>query len=313
MARAPGYVFTGIGLALFAVGLFLAGDRLIVISRWPEALGRVTESRVEGSGGRLAARIRVRYSAGDQTVETEPAHAYLSVHYPWVSEAVERFPPGSEAPVRYDPDHPSRARLEAGPNLQTFGLSLLLLGGGAFFGAVGALAFHLAGLDRRSREGDPQRAAAAKRAERRAVALFVGAIGLAFVAASIATAPAAVATLAWPVLTPRVDKTEVYARSDRGLRGRSVTRYVGRLYLAYERDGRAFLSAIDRRGTSSDRATMERLLAAIPREGPPPIRVDPARPHRIQWADSWPLLLPGVFLGVGILVSFVALRVGRSA
>ena len=312
-ARLPGYVFTGIGLVLFVVGLYVAVDRLILVDRWTEALGTVTESRVLGSGGRLVARIRVRFSAGGETVETEPAHAYDSLNYARVAEAVDRFPTGVEAPLRYDPDNPRRARLEAEFNLQTFGLSLLLLGGGVVFGALGALAFHAAGLDRRSRDADPRSAAAAKRAERQAMALFVGAIGVVDIGAAIATAPAAIATLAWPVLNARVDRTEVYARSHGGRYGRPVTKYVGRLYLAYEKDGRAYVSAIDRRGTSSDRATMERLLAAIVKDDPPPIRVDPARPHRIQWADSWPLLLPGVFLSAGILVSSVALWVGRSA
>lgn len=312
-ARVPGYVFAGMGLVAFSIGLFLAVDRLILVDRWTETLGTVTESRVEGSGGRLVARIRVQWSAGGETVETEPTHAYDSLNYARVAEAVERFPAGSLAPLRYDPDNPRRARLEAGFNLQTFGLGLLLLGGGAVFGGVGVLALHFAGLDREARDAEPRRVAYAKRAERRAVALFVGALGVVDLGAAVATAPRALATLAWPVLTARLQKAEVYARSDRGLRGRTVTRYVGRLYLAYERDGREYVSAIDRRGTSSDRATMERLLAAIPKEAPPPIRIDPARPHRIEWADSWPLLLPGVFFGTGILVFVVAVWVGRSS
>ncbi len=139
-ARVPGYVFAGLGLVAFSIGLFLSVDRLILVDRWTEASATVTESRVEGSGGRLVARIRVQWSAGGETVETEPTHAYDSLNYARVAEAVERFPAGSLAPLRYDPDNPRRARLEAGFNLQTFGLGLLLLGGGAAFGAVGVLA-----------------------------------------------------------------------------------------------------------------------------------------------------------------------------
>ena len=75
-----------------------------------------------------------------------------------------------------------------------------------------------------------------------------------------------------------------------------------------------------RMGLPRDLATMlaaqtllgsAKLLASIAKGERRSVRVNPRRPYRIQPLDSWPLVLPTVFLGVGGLVSGVALLLLR--
>lgn len=309
----PGLVFSAIGLVPFGFGLFLAADRGAVVLAWTEVEAVVTLSRIETKGSQHSARIRVRFDTDDGLVETEPAHDLRYVGYASVAEALERHPIGGPAWIRYDPDDPQRARLDAGFNLATFGLALLLLGVGAVFLGVGALALRSGQLSVAAAEApSPEAAADAWRREVVLVAVFVLGIGVVMAVAGVAMVPGALEERSWPVATARVERGDVYTRSSSssGKFSRSVTSYVARLFVSYEQGGRSYLSTLDA-GSSQDKQKAERLLASIPIGEMRSIRVNPRRPHRIQSLNSWPLVLPLVFLVVGSLVSAVALGLLR--
>lgn len=289
-------------------GFFLIADRAVVVLSWPEAEAVVTDSRIETRGSQHAARIRVRFESPEGPVETEPLHDYRSGTYAWIAETLERFPTGGEAAIRYDPDDPQRARLEAGLNLGTFGLGLLLASAGVVFGGVGALAFRSARLSREAAGAASREAAArAERSEVRTVAFFVLTIGVVMALSGAALLPSAILVRSWPMVTARVERGDVYSRTSSGTgKAGSVTYYVARLYVAYEHEGRAYVATIDA-GSSRERRQAERLVASIPRGDPRSIRVNPQRPHRIKPLGSWPLVLPMAFLVSGLMVSAVAL------
>ncbi len=312
-SRVPGLVFCAIGLVPLVIGLVMAGDRAAVVLSWPEAPAVVAESRLETKGSRHEARIRVRFETDDGPVEAEPAHDYQSNDHAWIAETLERFPKGAEAGVRYDPDDPRRARLDAGFNLATFGMSLILLAAGAVFLGVGALALRSGQLSREAATArSPEDKAHAHRREVWSVGLFVLAIGAVMELAGAAMLPGAFEERTWPVATARVEKSDIYTRSHSrtGKHGGSVTYYVARLFLSYEHEGRALLAPLDA-GSFQDRRKTERLLASIPAGERREDRVNPRRPHRIRPMNSWPLALPAAFLVAGALVVAVAVWVIR--
>lgn len=111
----------------------------------------------------------------------------------------------------------------------------------------------------------------------------------------------------------RVDRTDIFTRSSFSTKNRSTTFYVGRAYVEYEFSGRAHRSVITLRNSSSDRATVEQLLARIRVGDSRVVRVDPDDPYRILPVDAWPLVLPAVFLGTGAVMMSSAVLVWRPA
>ena len=313
-SRWPGLVFGGIGLVGFSAGLGLTVERVVIFFAWPEIEARVIESRVEPIGNQHRAIIRVEFDFRAKKTESEPASDYRSNNYGWIAEAVDRFPVGGAASVHHHWSDPQRTRLDVGFNFNTFGLPLLLVGAGLLFWGVGALATRSARLEH-AESNARSRAEAARlaRAQYLGVAAFVGVIGLASVGAGAALLRPAWATRQWPVITARVERTDIITRSSFADKHSSTTFYVGRLYVGYEFDGRTHRSVISLGKSSSDRAVIERLLAGIALGEPRDVRVDPNDPYQIVPADSWPLVLPGVFFFVGVVVSSVAVLVLRSA
>ncbi|MBL9189893.1 MAG: DUF3592 domain-containing protein [Opitutaceae bacterium] len=312
-ARWPGLIFGGIGLIAFAAGLGLCVDRLVIFVSWPEAEARVIESRIEPIGSQHRAIIRVEFELRGARIEAEPASDYRSSRHGWIAEAVERHPVGGPAQVRHHWDDPRRTRLDVGLNFTTFGLPLLLVGLGLVFSGVGALASHSARIEAAGRSAHSRAdAVQLARGQYLGVGIFVGVIGLAMTVAGAVLAGPAWAARQWPVVTARVERTEILTRSTSGGKHSPSTFYVGRLFVSYEAAGKTRPGVLTLRNSSTDRVKVERLLAGIPAGSPRDIRVDPADPHRIESVDSWPLLLPGVFLFAGVAVTGVAALVLRS-
>lgn len=313
-ARWAGLVFGGLGFGMFVIGLGMGVDRLVVLHTWPEVEAQVIESRIVTSGSQHSAYIRVEFDLPGRKISTVPDSDYRSSNYGWIAEAVDRFPTGGKAPVRHHPRDPQKARLEVGYNFNTFGISLLLIGTGLMFWGVGVLAARSARLERA--EANARNRAEADRLERGqylGVAGFVGVIGLASLGVGVALLQPALATRQWPVVIARVEGTDIFTRSTRTDRHSLSTFYVGRVYVAYVFGGRSHRSAIILRNSSTNRAKTERLLASIKPGDPREVRVDSANPYQIVPVDSWPLVLPGVFLLVGLVVTGVAVLVLRSA
>lgn len=313
-SRWAGLVFGGLGFVMFVWGLGMIADRLVVFHTWPEIEARVIESRIETKGSQHSALIRVEYDLPNRKITTRPDSDYRSGKYGWIAETVDRFPVGGTAPVRYNPRDPQKARLEVGVNFNTLGLPLLLVGIGLVFWGVGALATRSARLAR-GEANARNRAEAARlaRNQYRGVAGFVGVIGLASLGAGMALLRPALAGREWPVVTARVERTDIFTRSTRAEKHSSTTFYVGRVFVAYEFGGKSYQTAYPLRNASSDRAKTERVLAAIRPGDPRDVRVDPGNPYQAVPVDYWPLVLPGVFLLAGLVVTGVAVLVLRSA
>jgi hypothetical protein len=312
-SKIPGLVFCALGLVPLVIGLYLAADRAVVLLSWREAAATVVDSRIETRGSQHAARIRVRFESEDGPVEAEAVHDQNSSDYASIAETLELYPRGGEATVHYDPDDPRRARLDAGFNLATFGMSLILLAAGAVLLGIGALALRAGRLSHEASVASSAEAKAqARRREVWTVGLFVLAIGAVMALGGAAMVPGALEERTWPVATATVEKSNIYTRSSSrsGKHGGSVTYYVARLYLSYEHEGRTLLAPLDA-GSFQDKRKTERLLASIPIGDRREVRVHPRRPHRIRPMNDWPLALPAVFLVAGGLVVVVAVSVIR--
>ena len=306
-------MFGGIGLLLFSFGLVQSTRRAVVLLTWPEAHAVVTASSIEKSGQNHRARLQVRFLANSETIETEVEHDFEGKAYAWIAEAAARHPKGSETVVRYDPRHPETAQLDPRFGLRTFGVSLLSAFAGLVFGGVGLLAFrsakqHASSLMADSVHGRQQ----AARLEFLGVGGFVLVIGVACVVAALAILPSRLEARRWPVVEARFDHGDVVSGHVKaGKRGGTV--YVPRLYLTYAVDRKEYVSTIRLRTSSGSREKMEKLVATLPKGQIYRIRVDPEHPHRVEPEDAWPLLLPGVFLFAGLVVTGASVLVIRSA
>jgi hypothetical protein len=305
-AYVPGLVFGVLGVPFAAWGLWVGAQRLSILLHWPEVPAFVSDSRVETRGSKHAARIRVRFETPDGVVETEADHDYRYSGHASAAEAVERFAKGTRVSVRQDPDDAKKVRLEADFNFATFGMSLLLLVAASSFFGIALLALRSGRLQVAADAAATQDAKeAVKRRDVRLMARFVLAIAIVFVVAGLALLPGALAQRRWPHVTATIDRADVYARSDSSTRkGRSTTHYVVRLFLAYQHEGRQYLAPMDESSRRSEKEA-ERIAANIPRGAHRTIRVDPRRPNRIDRIDSWPLALPVIFVGVGLLLSWI--------
>ena len=309
----PGLVFGGLGIVMFAIGLGLSVARLVVLFTWTEVEARVIESRIVTSGSQHTAHIRVEFELPGRKIVTLPDSDYRSGKYGWIAETVDRYPVGGTAPVRHHPRDPQRTRLEVGYNFSTFGIPLLLIGVGLTFWGVGRLADRSARLERgESNARSREEAARLAGAQYLGVAGFVGVIGLISLGAGAVLLQPALATRLWPVVTARVERADIFTRSTFAEKHSSATFHVGRVYLKYEFGGRAYKSAIILRDSSTDRAKIERLVAAILPGDPREVWVNPEDPYQIVTVGSWPLVLPCVFLFAGLVITGVAVLVLRS-
>lgn len=312
--RWAGLVFGGLGFAGVASGLFLLIDRLAILNTWTEVEARVIESRIVTSGSQHAALIRVQFETNGHSVITEPASDYRSSKYGWIAETIDRLPVGGTAMIRYHPRNPEKSRLEVGVNFNTFGTPALLAGIGLVFGGVGVLAYRSGQLSKR--EADARTRAEAVRLARGqyfGVAAFIGVIGIASYGAGIVLLRPALEQRKWPVVSGRVERSDIFTRLTQSNKHSPTTYYVGRLYVTYEFAEHPYRTALVLRNSSTNRETTERMLAAIKPGDVWPVRVNPANPHDAAAADAWPLLLPGAFLFAGLVVSVVTVLVVRSA
>lgn len=313
-SRWPGIVFGGIGFVMFAVGLGLLVDRLVIYYTWPEIEARVVESRVEPKGSQHSAIIRVQFEVGGRAITSEPASDFRSNNYGWVAEAVDRHPVGGTTTVRHHPREPQRTRLDVGFNFNTFGTALLLIPIGLLFKGVGFLADRHAQLERaESSAATEAEKASLKRGQYLGMAVFIGIIALVFLGPGIFLLRPALDERGWPTIAGTVEKTDIFTRTSNSRKHGPTTFYVGRVYVSYAFGERTYHSALDLSDSSTDRAKVERRLEGIKPGGLWNVRVNPADPYTIKSTDSWPLLLPGVFLFVGLVVGFVTWLIVRSA
>jgi hypothetical protein len=149
-----GAVFSATGIPMVWLGLHSLGrDR--AIARWPSASGIVISSSIEMSRSRgrdkqgfsyayesYTPAVRYTYTvagqelAGDQiarVVESTPSRAP-------VQACVDKYPPGKEVMVLYDPSDPKTAYLETRRSLG----AMIILAFGSFWIVLGTFVFALA-------------------------------------------------------------------------------------------------------------------------------------------------------------------------
>src|SRR5687767_7888453 len=100
-SRWPGYIFGGLGGLMFAAGLGLTVDRMVIFHTWPEVAATVRESRIETSGSQYSAVIGVEFDFRGRKIESRPSSDYRASRYAWIAEAVERHPIGSTTLIRH--------------------------------------------------------------------------------------------------------------------------------------------------------------------------------------------------------------------
>jgi hypothetical protein len=140
-------VFQFIGVAnLIVCALFLIlslpffWGQFRVLRWWPVTQAQITRSEVVTQPAAkhdqlYAAKLEIRYTVSGSPVTVELI-SFQSSNYENTVRRAGDFPAGSWQPVRYDPSHPSQARIGAGWNRRFFAVPLITLGVGLIFGGL---------------------------------------------------------------------------------------------------------------------------------------------------------------------------------
>ncbi|HYA94979.1 MAG TPA: DUF3592 domain-containing protein [Terriglobales bacterium] len=138
-------VFFVIGL-LFAVPPFI--QQMKVLRTWPAADAQVIHSQVvplrTDSGQMLYDTLLVlSYQANGRPYVSSVGSLHQSTSYERKKKQADRFPPGSNTEVRYNPSDPHDIRIQAGYNVHFFAVPVFISGVAAIFGLLALLFFLL--------------------------------------------------------------------------------------------------------------------------------------------------------------------------
>lgn len=144
-----------LGVACLIVGgLFLIFSlpffwgQIQVLRSWPVRQAQVLSSRVIVEptlkhDQLYSAKLEIVYAVEGRPVTSELI-SFQSSNYEETARRAAEFPVGSRHAIRYDPNHPTQARIGAGWNRQFFAVPLITAGVGLCFVAVG-VGFFVAG------------------------------------------------------------------------------------------------------------------------------------------------------------------------
>jgi hypothetical protein len=143
--RRGSFQFLGVA-CLIVGGLFVIlslpffWQQIQVLQSWPVRQAQVISSKVVAQPAArhdqlYAAKIQIVYVADGNPVTAELT-SFESSNYQETVRRVEEFPVGSRHAIRYDPNHPTQARIGAGWNRRFFAVPLITLGCGAAFAAL---------------------------------------------------------------------------------------------------------------------------------------------------------------------------------
>lgn len=118
-----------------------------VLRSWPQTDARVTRSAVVNQPAPkhsqlYAAQLQISYVVQGKTI-TSDLTSFQSSNYEATTQRAAEFPVGSIHEIRYDPDHPTLARIGAGWNRRFFAVPLITLGCGMAFAFL-AIGFFVA-------------------------------------------------------------------------------------------------------------------------------------------------------------------------
>jgi hypothetical protein len=141
------------GLFIILSGPFFMGQ-VRVLRSWPVTGARVTKSAVVNQPAPkhsqlYAAQLQISYEAEGKTI-TSDLTSFQSSNYEETSRRAAEFAVGSTHEIRYDPDHPTQARIGAGWNRRFFAVPLITLGCGLAFGFLALGCFIAATLSKQT-------------------------------------------------------------------------------------------------------------------------------------------------------------------
>ena len=118
-----------------------------VLRSWPVTTAQVTKSAVVNQPAPkhsqlYAAQLQIAYVVDGKPI-TVDLTSYQSSNYDATTKRAAEFPVGSTREIRYDPAHPTQARIGAGWNRRFFAVPLITLGCGLCFAAL-AIGFFIA-------------------------------------------------------------------------------------------------------------------------------------------------------------------------
>ncbi|MGH9578328.1 MAG: DUF3592 domain-containing protein, partial [Terriglobales bacterium] len=130
-ARFIGYIFVPMGIVLLGVAVWLFEQRREALNTWPETQAEVTYSELtyerSRSGSAMYSAVYVfRYTANGREYTARDGPGYSTSSHSSMQEKVETYAPGSRHPIRYNPANPAEIRIEAGYNLSTFGIPMMV-------------------------------------------------------------------------------------------------------------------------------------------------------------------------------------------
>ena len=146
-------IFGLIGIVLAFVGVMLLRADLRMLKSWPEAAGRVLESRVVSAGTTDSRKgggkpmydtaVKFRYVVNGVTYANETRYGIATSNRESAAARAEAYAPGSAHRIWHRPDDPNLIRFDLDSKFSVFFLSIGILAAGLVFLGFGGLFWRL--------------------------------------------------------------------------------------------------------------------------------------------------------------------------
>ena len=133
---------TVVGLTLLALAGWFGSRQYTILKSWRCAEATVTRSQVHRffskQGNPLyQASVEFQYTVDGRTFKATSDPGDFTPDYDAMKRMADAYAPGTRHPIRYNPADPNDIRMNAGYNLNFFGVPALLGGVGLWFAGLG--------------------------------------------------------------------------------------------------------------------------------------------------------------------------------
>ncbi len=140
-------IFALVGFGMLGGAAWTGTDRLAVLQSWPTTQATVASSEITQHEDRddhsttYGVKIVFRFQVEGKGITATSTAGYTTSMHSVMQGIADKFSPGTNHPIRFNPAAPGEVYFNAGWNFGFFGIPLFLTGMGLVFAGVGVVMF----------------------------------------------------------------------------------------------------------------------------------------------------------------------------